>query len=77
MKVRITNLPADIGEGDIRGLLEESGDIVSVEVISGGDAADAEAIVEMSSDAAGEGVVQLVNGRVWKGTALRAAKLLY
>lgn len=77
MKVRIANLPADVSEDDIRELLDNSDDIRGIELVAEDEADNAVAIVDMETDAAGEGVVQVVNGRSWKDTTLRADKLLY
>lgn len=77
MKVRITNLPADVAESDIRGLLDESEDIRNIELIEEGDADSPVAVVEMDGDAAAEAVVALINGRNWKNAVLRADKIIY
>lgn len=77
MKVRIADLPADTSEKDIRELLDDSDDIRSIELVTEGDGDDSVAIVDMDGDAAGEGAIRLLNGRSWKGTTLRADKLLY
>lgn len=77
MKVRISNLPGDIDRDDIRELLDSSDDIRGIELMTEGDDESPVAIVDMESDAAGEGAVQLLNGRNWKGSILRVDKLLY
>ena len=77
MKIRIANLPPDVGEDDIRELLDNSEDIRSIELVSEGDADNVVAVVDMDGDAAGEGAIRLVNGRSWRDTTLRADKLLY
>lgn len=77
MKVRIAELPAEVTEDDLRELLGGSDDIRDIEVFSEGDSDSPVAVVETASDAAGEGVIQLVDGRNWKGATLRADKLLY
>lgn len=77
MKIRIANLPPDAGEEDIRELLDNSDDIRSIELVTEGESDTSVAIVDMDGDAAGEGAIRLVNGRSWRGTTLRADKLLY
>lgn len=77
MKIRIANLPADTSEDEIRDLLAGSDDVKSIDLIAEGDSESPVAVVEFSTDAAGEGLVQLINGRHWKGVTLRADKLLY
>jgi len=77
MKIRIANLPRDVGEEDIRELLDNSDDIRSIELVTEGESDISVAIVDMNGDAAGEGAIRLVNGRSWRGTTLRADKLLY
>lgn len=77
MKIRIANLPSDVAEKEIRELLDSSDDIRSIELVTEGDAESAVAVVDMDSDAAAEGAIELINGRSWKDTVLRADKLLY
>lgn len=77
MKVRISNLPGDTNEDDIRELLDSSDDIRGIELMTEGDDESPAAIVDMENDAAGEGAIQLLNGRNWKGSILRVDKLLY
>lgn len=77
MKVRVSNLPADVKEDDIHDLLQQSDEIRDVELVTAGDADDADAIIDTDDDAAAEAVVELINGRHWKGRTLRADKLLY
>lgn len=77
MKVRIADLPAGVTEDDLRQLLGTSDDITDIEVFVEGDSDSPIAVVETKSDAAAEAVVQLANGRNWKGATLRADKLLY
>jgi len=77
MRVRIANLPAEVSEQEIRELLDDSEDIRSIELVTEGEGDHTVAVVDMDGDAAGEGAISLVNGRNWKGTTLRADKLLY
>ncbi|MDZ7841495.1 MAG: hypothetical protein U5R46_11885 [Gammaproteobacteria bacterium] len=77
MKIRIADLPSDVSEDDIRGLLDNSEDIKSIEVVEEGDSDNPVAIVDLEGDAAAEGAVNLLNGRNWKNATLRAEKLLY
>lgn len=77
MKIRITDLPSDVSEDDIRGLLDNSEDIKSIEVVEEGDPDNLVALVDLESDAAAEGAVNLLNGRSWKNATLRVDKLLY
>lgn len=77
MKVRIADLPKGVSEDDIRELLDNSDDIRTIELISDENPDRPVAVVELKSDAAGEAVIQTVNGRNWKNATLRADKLLY
>lgn len=77
MNIRIADLPADVSEDDIRGLLDNSDDIEEIEFIDEGDSGNPVAIVSFKDDATAEGAVNLVNGRSWKNTTLRADKMLY
>lgn len=77
MKVRISNLPENVNEDDLRELLQHSEDIRGIKLVAAGDADDAEAIIDAGDDAAAEAIVEVVNGRHWKGKTLRADKLLY
>jgi len=77
MKLRISGLPEDVTEDDLRGLLSDSSDIQSIDLVKAGDSDNPEAVIQMSSSAAAEGAVELLNGRNWKGCVLRADKILY
>ncbi len=78
MKIRIADLPSDVSEDDIRGLLDNSEDIKSIELIEEGDSDSPVAIVALDGgEAAVEGAVNLLNGRTWKNATLRADKVLY
>jgi len=77
MKVRISNLPENVSEDDIRELLQHSEDIGGIELVAADDADNADAIIDTGDDAAAEAFVEVVNGRHWKGKTLRADKLLY
>jgi len=77
MKVRIADLPAEVAEEDLRQLLGSSEDIRDIKLFLEGDSDSPVAVVETGSDAAAEGVIQVVNGRNWKGVTLRADKLLH
>lgn len=77
MKVRIANLPSNVTEDDLRELLGSSDELMEIEIFSDGDSDSPVAVIETDSDAAGEGVARMIDGRNWKGVTLRAAKLLY
>jgi hypothetical protein len=77
MKIRITDLPANVGEDDIRELLDNSDDIEEIELIDQDDSDNPMVIVSFKDKAAAEGAVNLINGRTWKGATLRADKMLY
>lgn len=77
MKIRIADLPTGTTHDDIRELLENSGDIETIELVEEGDSDNPVAIVDFASDAAAEGAVLVLNGRNWNNATLRADKLLY
>lgn len=77
MKIRIADLPSGVSEDDIRELLDNAEDIKTIEILDEGDSGNPAAIVDLASDAAAEGAVNLLNGRVWKEATLRVEKLLY
>lgn len=77
MKIRISDLPSGVTEDDIRGLLDNSGDIQGVELVEEGDPDNPVAIVDLGDEAAAEGAVSLLNGLQWKNATLRVDKLLY
>lgn len=77
MKIRITDLPANVGEDDIRDLLDNSDDIEEIQLIDDDDSDNPVVIVSFKDKAAAEGAVSLINGRSWKNATLRADIMLY
>lgn len=79
MKINLSNLPQGTEESDIKSLVEDYGEVVSVELLGDSDSENLESLVTLKEDdrVVVDKMAQKLNGLNWKGAKIEAKVLLF
>ncbi|HSS63032.1 MAG TPA: RNA-binding protein [Gammaproteobacteria bacterium] len=79
MKMHLSNLPAGTDESDVRSLVEQYGEVDSIELLGESDSDNLESLVALREQdrAVVDKLAEKINGLNWKGTKIRAKVLLF
>lgn len=79
MKINLSNLPENVGESDIKSLVEDYGEVDAVELLGDSDSDNLESIVTLKEEdrVVVDKLAEKLNGLNWKGAKIGARVLLF